>query len=112
MSWMQRIASQETREDAREAFDEWLEMKASVNGAVTFVERTGDVGVLHVEAGPPDTPNVQDHTARDLCSQYGRGRNPVRCIDITGVSRGVVQVNMLLAELRVSDPRVGDDAEM
>ena len=111
MTWMERIAAQETREDAREVFDEWLEMKASVNDAVEFIDRTGDVGVLHVAAGKPDTPNVDDHTARDLCSRYGRGRNPVRCIDITGVSEGVVQLNMLLAELQVDDPWGRDHAE-
>jgi len=108
--WMRRIADQDTREGARGVFDEWLEMQAAVNDSVTFVERTGDVGVLHIEAGAPDTPNVADHTARDLVSRYGRGRNPVRCIDVTGVSEGVVQLNMLLAELRDTRPREADDA--
>lgn len=99
MSWMERIAEQDSREDAREVFDEWLAMKDSTNDAVEFVGRHGDVAVLNVEAGEPDTPNVDDHTARDLCQRYTG--NPVRCIDITGVERGVVQLNMLLADLEV-----------
>jgi len=114
--WMHRIANQESRDDAREVFGEWLEMQANVNDTVTFVERTNDVGVLHVEAGEPNTPNVDDHTARDLVDKFGRGANPVRCIDVTGVKRGVVQLNMLLAELRVENmwgkhPRESHDAE-
>ena len=96
--WMARIASQETREDAREVFDEWLAMQGN-HDAVTVVDRTGDVA-----AGEPNTPNVDNHVARNLVARYGGGRNPVRCIDVTGVSRGVVQVNMLLAELEERDP--------
>jgi len=103
--WMERIAEQDSREEARDVFNEWLEMKASVNDAVEFVERTGDVGVLHVRTGPPQTPNADTQTARDIIQRYARGRCPVRCIDVTGVSEGVVQLNMLLADLRVSDPR-------
>jgi hypothetical protein len=105
MTWMERIAEQDSREDAREVFQEWLEMKGRINDAVTFVERTNDVGVLHIRAGEPDTPNVDNHIARNLISHFAHGRNPVRCIDVTGVSEGVVQLNMLLAELKVEDPR-------
>jgi hypothetical protein len=99
---MNRIASQESREEARAVFDEWLKMLERTRDVVNFVKRTNDVAVLHVTAGEPDTPNVDNHSARNLAVKYGRGSNPVRCIDITGVERGVVQLNMLLAELRVS----------
>lgn len=104
MSWLERIADQDSREEAREVFDEWLEMKARTNDTVEFIERTNDVAVLHVTAGEPDTPNVDDHTARDLCARYAHDRDPVRCIDITGVAEGVVQLNMCLTTLRVSNP--------
>jgi len=105
MTWMERIATQDSREETREVFDEWLQMWADTHDEVEFVGRTADVGVLHIRAGEPSTPNVDNHTARDLCANFATGRDPVRCIDITGVEEGVVQVNMLLASLRVHDPR-------
>ena len=101
MSWMQSIADKDSRDAAREKFDEWLEMKESHNDEIKFVERTGDVAVLHVETGKPDTPCMKNHTARDLAGRYNTGSKPVRCIGVGAVDEGVVQLNMLLAELEV-----------
>jgi hypothetical protein len=100
---MDRIASQDSRAEARIVFEDWLKMLERTRDAVDFVKRTNDVAVLHVTAGEPDTPNVNNHFARNLAVRYGHGSNPVRCIDITGVERGVVQLNMLLTELKLSD---------
>jgi hypothetical protein len=100
-TWMESIAGAESREEAREWFDDWLKMKEKVHDEVTFVERNNDVAVLHIDTGEPTTPHSNRHVATKMIADYAHNRNPVRCIDMTAVFGGIVQLNMLLAELCV-----------
>lgn len=101
---MESIAAFDDREAAREKFDDWCQMKAEVHHEFTFVGRHGDVATIHISTGDPagldGPPTNGNHRARDFIQRYAGG-NPVRVIDVSGVEGGVVEVQVLLANLRV-----------
>lgn len=105
MTWDESIAQCDTREEAREKFHEWCEMKENVFDEIDFIGRTNDVATFHVYTGNPvgqSPPTNGNHVARNLMTYYSiRGRNPLRVIDLNGVDEGVVEVKVLLAELKL-----------
>jgi hypothetical protein len=93
--WMESIADKDSREAAREKFHEWCEMKESVHDEIEFVNRQNDVARLHIQ------DRSDTYHARNLLTHYNGC--PVRAIDIMPVDERTLEVQMLLAELVVSD---------
>jgi hypothetical protein len=93
--WMESIADKDSREDAREKFRDWCEMKASVHDEIEVYDVQNDVAQLHIQ-DRGDTYFVRDITKR-YCG------NPVRVIDVCPVDENTVCLKVLLAELKVSD---------
>lgn len=94
MGWMERIADADDREQARDVFEEWLQMKADIHDEIEFTGRQNDVGTLLIDTD-------DNHRARDLTQHYTG--NPVRVHRIDGADRGVVQLKVLLANLTTDD---------
>jgi len=94
MGWMENIAALDSREEARQKFHEWCEMKAFVHDDIEFVGRQNDVARLHIYG-------TDNYFARNIAQNYQN--NPVRVIDINPVDGSIVEVEILLADLTTAD---------
>ena len=95
MSWMESIAACDSREEAREKFTEWCEMKQEVHDNIWFEGRQNDVATLSVDT------RRGDYTARNLAVTYAvGGKTPVRIIEMYATEGNKIVFDFLLAELR------------